>query len=518
MRQLSLKIHIFSLLVVAVFFVLLSFNFSFASAYSEAECRVVVVDYTVTEVTASGSWNSRENYQITVDGAISSQDGGSIPNGATAYFSNPIATVFSYYWHETNGWTVAGLRGFGTSNYISVTGYGSITALTGYHSNLAGQDIDLVFPNGCEDVAPDPCDDLPALPDTDNDGLVDYCDAFINDPDRGKDLYGIIEYSTGGYYLSAVTQSEAAASGVSVFDVGWEVGDCTGVPILDVTGDSKKVGEMNNPVCVEGEWSDCGFAIGLEGGETDYDSPAPIDSLSVPSIVGPDLPDYEAPIDSPSSGTDNDLLQAIADNITTLAKNQKADAESAFNQSNDELLALLNANRKTDSTNEELSNIDTKLQEQNATLTSQSETLTSIDTKLQQQLDSETQTGQDDILQTAQSTIEETADQVESEQDAAVSSVQNDITDIQNTAPLGDSLFDNILDPLSPVLTTGSCEPMVWEIGETGKSLTISCEFSDHLKTILGFLLAVYTIMELTELLYLGMTPKGAQPIRLFGN
>lgn len=110
------------------------------------------------------------------------------------------------------------------------------------------------------------------------------------------------------------------------------------------------------------------------------------------------------------------------------------------------------------------------------------------------------------------------ADQHDQDMTEKVDLLKTEINAIQETAFLDDGLFDGFLNKLTPVIQAGECQPFTQEIhaGPITREITISCEASAKFKAIMGFLVALYTIMELMDILFTGITPKGSVQLQLF--
>lgn len=103
---------------------------------------------------------------------------------------------------------------------------------------------------------------------------------------------------------------------------------------------------------------------------------------------------------------------------------------------------------------------------------------------------------------------------MDQERDDAVQTVKDEISELKDSSPFGSELTESNLESLYIYFTDiwpapTSCIPL--EIGDSSQPfghITISCEFSDKFKAIFGFLISIYTILSLIDILMSPIKPK----------
>lgn len=102
---------------------------------------------------------------------------------------------------------------------------------------------------------------------------------------------------------------------------------------------------------------------------------------------------------------------------------------------------------------------------------------------------------------------------IDEEKNSAIQSVKDEIEELKSGNPFGSDLTENELTDIFAFFTEiwpqpTACIPIDISVPSLPVSLTISCEFSDKFKEIFSFLISIYTIMQLIEILMSPIKPK----------
>lgn len=95
----------------------------------------------------------------------------------------------------------------------------------------------------------------------------------------------------------------------------------------------------------------------------------------------------------------------------------------------------------------------------------------------------------------------------------AIDTVKGEIDDIKNTSPFAEELSNSELTSIWSYFTDiwpspSACVPLVFGDGVKPYSITIGCEASEKFKAIFGFLISIYTVLQLVDILFSGIRPK----------
>jgi hypothetical protein len=95
----------------------------------------------------------------------------------------------------------------------------------------------------------------------------------------------------------------------------------------------------------------------------------------------------------------------------------------------------------------------------------------------------------------------------------AVNAVKGEIEELKNTSPFSNDLSQTELTSVWSYFTDiwpspSSCIPLTFGDGSKPWSITITCEFSDKFKAIFSFLISIYTVLQLVDILFSGIRPK----------
>jgi len=94
------------------------------------------------------------------------------------------------------------------------------------------------------------------------------------------------------------------------------------------------------------------------------------------------------------------------------------------------------------------------------------------------------------------------------ESDTALNSVKSEITDLEAISPLGEDMVTGVFDFFTDVIPSPQeCIPLSFGNPAQPYHFTVSCEFSDKFKSLFSFILAVYTILQIIKILFVGATP-----------
>ncbi|WP_157608110.1 hypothetical protein [Teredinibacter turnerae] len=116
-----------------------------------------------------------------------------------------------------------------------------------------------------------------------------------------------------------------------------------------------------------------------------------------------------------------------------------------------------------------------------------------------------------DFIGSVSDALQGTMDQ---EREDAVQTVKDEISELKDSSPFGSELTESNLESLYSYFTDvwpapTACIPL--EIGDSSQPfghITISCEFSDKFKATFGFLISIYTILSLIDILMSPIKPK----------
>lgn len=111
-----------------------------------------------------------------------------------------------------------------------------------------------------------------------------------------------------------------------------------------------------------------------------------------------------------------------------------------------------------------------------------------------------------DFITTLTSSVETHLDE---EKSTAIDAVKSEITSISEESPIDPSITDGVFDYFTDIFPEPqSCIPLTFGSTNQVFSFTITCEFSDKFKDIFGFLISIYTILQLIEILMTGIKPR----------
>ena len=102
---------------------------------------------------------------------------------------------------------------------------------------------------------------------------------------------------------------------------------------------------------------------------------------------------------------------------------------------------------------------------------------------------------------------------MDDEKDKAVNKVKDEISQLKDSSPFSSELSEGQLQSVWSYFTNiwpspSSCIPLTFGNGNKPWSITITCEFSDRFKSIFSFLISIYTILQLIDILFSGIRPK----------
>jgi len=323
-----------------------------------------------------------------------------------------------------------------------------------------------------EYTPPDPCDGKEPDVDNDHDGICDRCDHAPYLPDVGKYLYqtwqcvddsGNLVGQGLTWYPKDIWRTMPPGAQA---DNSWSNG--SGQNCQDQIT-HRPVAEMQPCNCSDPCTVNPLDDQLLSGGYSEENTQAPETGqpgTTVPQDTNTDLHPANPVAESsggeapPESGSDNDYLKNIANNMYTNANNTDAMNKNLSTQLGDLADSL-------DGINETLSPTDEELDEAKA-----------------------------DLKSTAESGIDE-----------ALAAMDEHITDLQDNDVMSDSWFSSSFGTLSNIVSPGSCSDLVINIPSINKQLTLSCDVSVRIKAILYFLMAVYTIYAIIEFVLNDLTP-----------
>jgi hypothetical protein len=98
------------------------------------------------------------------------------------------------------------------------------------------------------------------------------------------------------------------------------------------------------------------------------------------------------------------------------------------------------------------------------------------------------------------------------ERDDAIDTVKGEIEELKSTSSFAETLSRNELTSIWSYFlniwpSPSACIPLRFGGGSQVWSFTITCEFSDKFKSIFGFLISIYTILQLVDILFTGIRP-----------
>ncbi len=482
--------HLFLILLCAV---IGAASFCVTPAFATYDCVVTIYSYTSGGVAYRHVWapdsnwtDQNENLFDRIDNGYTTEEGGWIDVGKFGWNGAAWALIDSEWSLPTNQPTL-------WSNGVTINA-GS-PRIGGQTNNVTYMTTN--YPNGCSDIQPpDPCEGKEPDVDTDLDGICDRCDFVPDDATKGRYIYEVESYQnsegtvvaqdyTFVPYTEYVNLSEQQKADNTYYNDNESLGDATRVTFNQ--GSFPVVGEVAECAC------DTPCTINPAGEGTLINGPKAFPGTEAPDTGNPPVtvpqpaqPSPAAPNPAgdplepdtvPETGTDNEFLKNIADNTAKTVDN----------------LGTMNDNL--------------------------SQQLAGIENQLQRGLEADNERFEQDTLTSSQieNGVGAMSSAVESEQDSEQQTLKNEIQSLSDNAPLDESLFDGVTQPLDTLMQEGDCTPLVYEIPSINQTFTLSCEFSDHLKTFLAFLVSVWTITELIDTLFTGITPKGTSQLPLFG-
>ena len=346
----------------------------------------------------------------------------------------------------------------------------------------------------------DPCAAYETEVDFDGDGICDRCDMNPQDPDEGKYVWLIVTYKEDGIIIaqeySIISPSEYVKLPAAIAD-NYTYTAAAGDPDADVVLDdaiqyltvgSSPAAEMQPCACEEDCYLSTLPGSGMVAGDYDFtgtamtpDTPPEIilpGSDQPRNFYVPDTPDEHGATNpgtaSPGPGaTDNEYLDSIASNQAG---------------SNDNLDAIGNT-------------LDAEL---NEIAGNTARTAANLANLL-------------DEFGSSDGVADGVGADATTELDSAQSFLQGEITSLANTDNMSTGWFSGLTSSIDGLFVDGTCEPLDSYIPSIDKTISISCEFSDKLKIILGFLLSVFTVIELINILFKGISPPGAGDMNLLG-
>ena len=368
------------------------------------------------------------------------------------------------------------------------------------------------WPNGCVDL-PDnsvPCDDYVTEPDSDSDGICDRCDYDPYDNNIGTDVYLIWEYSFEGTVIAQEYSIIPPADLINLpedtiphYTYTSSLGDPDSD--IDLTGtdvsilfDSSPAATMQtcacDTPCTLTTTPGSGMTTGdyeYTGTESDPETPPQItlegSSVQRQYLTSDPVGEHGTTTtgtDAPGTGsTDNEFLESIANNQSTTAGNL-----DALGNILDVELNELNANTARTASN--VSDLNQTTKDQFA-----DDTIQSGDTS---------------------SLLNSVTGELETLGDGLLDSITADITEQSENSVFTTSFFDGVIEEFTSIFTSGECVDLSYYIPSLDRSVTLTCEFSEKFKTIFGFMVAIYTIMTLIDILFTGIVPKGTAPVGLF--
>lgn len=98
------------------------------------------------------------------------------------------------------------------------------------------------------------------------------------------------------------------------------------------------------------------------------------------------------------------------------------------------------------------------------------------------------------------------------ERDDAIDTVKGEIEELKTTSSFAETLSKSELTSIWSYFlniwpSPSACIPLRFGGGSQVWSFTITCEFSDKFKSIFGFLISIYTILQLVDILFTGIRP-----------
>lgn len=376
---------------------------------------------------------------------------------------------------------------------------GSVSTASPYANGTLGElFVDTEYPCGCDFGCTDECANYETEIDFDGDGICDRCDFNPQDKDEGKYVWLAFNYYENDIL---VAQDYSIIPPADLINLPPEVGAnylytaYDGDPDSDINFDLADVTFAQTP---SAEMQPCAcnvpctlstlpgsdmIAGDYEFSGTTYTPETPPEitlkgsteerTFLTPDALGEHGTTTAGSGDPGAGQTDNAYLESIAGNQNTTAGN----LDAIGNTLDAELNEIAGNTAQTSSNVAELVN---GLGDPDAAFTSMS---SAADSSL---------TGAVDIL-------------------------KGEITDLQSADNMSSSWFGGLTSSVDSLFVDGTCEPIESYISSIDKTITISCEFSDKLKIIFGFLLSVFTVIELVNILFTGISPKGSGEMKLMG-
>lgn len=241
-------------------------------------------------------------------------------------------------------------------------------------------------------------------------------------------------------------------------------------------------------------------------------------------IIDENSPDHSNNGGNQDGNTNNDPSSPNTDTVGTLdpqsliseldsaLQNDFGNIERAIRDGNEDNSNLLTQFKNENSEN--LNNIQITSEQLLEKLESNNNHLSQISNKIsnkcvptQQNRYCENPHGLDQNLITTLSSALKT--HVDEESTTAIESVKSEITDISDESPIDAGITDGVFNYFTNIFPAPqSCIPLTF--GNTNQvfSFTITCEFSEKFKAIFGFLISIYTLLQLIEILMTGIKPR----------
>lgn len=424
-----------------------------------------------------------------------------------------------WYWDgATSQWTF----GVQLQHNVNLTeeNFNSLKSNFSTFHNPALGTLASAYPNGCSDIAPpDPCEGEEPDVDNDHDGICNRCDLFPEDPSSGTNVYWYGSYRNSSGNIVAYQASMASPSTIATLSTDVAVSSMVTYSGSGSLLDGSEPG-MDPDTYIGangGSWAnqpgEFGSIIGTMAPcecnqdcklNTTENSPAAGDPLSIPGTAPPDtgqsgtgVGDIIGTPGSSSAPSSVDPGSLVPGSVAAGA----GQTDTAYLQNIDNNMAALAANLASIGTNISQAGeyIGNKIGEQTDLMKEQykSDVLSSSDSSA--------------ILGELSSTIDSHATDIQTE-------IETEIAGIEEREDLpSESWTTGIFDKLQNALNYGSCEDYVYPIPFLNRDFVISCDIAAKVKTIFGFLISIWTIMELTTILFTGITPKGTAQLDLWG-
>ena len=488
-------------------FMIMAFLLSFPSLSSAAACGepdtcVVTMGYNTEYAGPSGLYE--QTFTLVDDSCLSiiKHQAPTVTPDVAPYY---ITTVWKYFWNpDTSTWNQVNYQN-GTQSAVDYGG-----TLT--HESATFVSPSTIWPNGCSDLpSNDPCENYETEIDYDGDGICDRCDLNPQDKDEGQYVWLMMNHSFEGTLIAqqySIVPPDVFMNLPSAIAKNYLYTASQGDPNsdLDLTGTDMDLvfefdpsAEMQPCACdtpctlstlpgtamTAGDYEFTGTSMTPE---TPPEIILPGSTLPRNFILGDPRGLYgttSSGTAAPVSGTDNELLQSIAGNQSTTASNLGIVGDILDAELND-----LNANTARTAGNAAETNELLKGQLEDDTLTSSDTT---------------------SLLDSATSELTTLGD-------GLIDSITADITEQATNSDFTESLFDGVLEEFTGIFSSGECSDLSYYIPSLDRTVTLSCDFSVKFKTLFGFMVAIYTIMELINILFTGIVPKGTPNMSLWGN